>query len=174
MVRLGKRVPERLEKATQPRPQFKWGEVKGTRFRDHRRQREVQSTLENWDLSSALTGRDSITRVVKLQGDKSYLERVVQHLQPLMWMRTIPTDLSKDGIRLNDIGTFKLRDNFVKHLNVRGSFLNARNAWLPISNGILVDNKSTSKMQKLDTEPYLVFQINLMLSLKLELKIQSS
>ena len=29
-------------------------------------------------------------------------------------------------------------------------------------------------MQKVDTEPYLVFQINLMLSLKLELKIQSS
>ena len=89
-------------------------------------------------------------------------------------MRTIPTDLSKDGIRLNDIGTFKLRDNFVKQVNVRSSFLNARNEWLPISNGILVDNKSTSKMQKVDTEPYLVFQINLMLSLKLELKIQSS
>ena len=31
--------------------------------------------------------------------------------------------------------------------------LNARNAWLPISNSILADNKSNSKMQKVDTEP---------------------
>ena len=29
---------------------------------------------------------------------------------------------------LNDIGTFKLGDNFVKHVNVSGSFLNAQNA----------------------------------------------
>ena len=36
-----------------------------------------------------------------------------------------PLHLSKDGIHLNDIGTFKLGDNFVKHVNVSGSFLNA-------------------------------------------------
>ena len=39
-----------------------------------------------------------------------------------------PSHLSKDGIHLNNIGTFKLGDNFVKHVNVSGSFLNARNA----------------------------------------------
>ena len=39
-----------------------------------------------------------------------------------------PSHLSKDGIHLNDIGTFKLGDNFFKHVNVSGSFLNARNA----------------------------------------------
>ena len=39
-----------------------------------------------------------------------------------------PSHLSKDNIHLNDIGTFKLGDNFVKHVNVSGSFLNARNA----------------------------------------------
>ena len=38
-----------------------------------------------------------------------------------------PQHLSKDGIHLNDIGTFKLGDNFVKHVNAGGSFLNARN-----------------------------------------------
>ena len=37
-----------------------------------------------------------------------------------------PSHISKDNIHLNDIGTFKLGDNFVKH--VSGSFLNARNA----------------------------------------------
>ena len=36
--------------------------------------------------------------------------------------------LSKDGIHLNDIGAFKLGDNFVKHVNASGSFLNARKA----------------------------------------------
>ena len=66
-----------------------------------------------------------------------------------------PSHLPKDGIQLNDIGTFKLGDNFVKRANVSGSFLNARNAWLPITGGILVDNKSNSKIQKVDTEPYL-------------------
>ena len=39
-----------------------------------------------------------------------------------------PLHHSKDGIHLNDIGTFELGDNFVKHVNVNGSFLNARNA----------------------------------------------
>ena len=39
-----------------------------------------------------------------------------------------PSHLSKDSIQLNDMGTFKLGDNFVKHANVSGSFLNARNA----------------------------------------------
>ena len=38
-----------------------------------------------------------------------------------------PSHLSKDGIHLNDIGTFKLGDNFVKNVNVSGSFLNAQN-----------------------------------------------
>ena len=66
-----------------------------------------------------------------------------------------PSHLSKDGIHLNVIGTFKLGDNFVKHVNVSGSYLNARNAWLPVSDRILVDNKFTFKMQKVDTEPYL-------------------
>ena len=66
-----------------------------------------------------------------------------------------PSHLSKDGIHLNDIGTFKLGDNFVKHVNVSGSYLNARNAWLPVSDRILVENKFTFKMQKVDTEPYL-------------------
>ena len=37
-------------------------------------------------------------------------------------------NLSKDGIHLNDMGTFKLGDNFFKHVKVNGSFLNARNA----------------------------------------------
>ena len=36
-----------------------------------------------------------------------------------------PSHLSKNGIHLNDIGTFKLGDNFVKHVNVSDSFLNA-------------------------------------------------
>ena len=39
-----------------------------------------------------------------------------------------PSHLSKDDIHLNDIGTFKQGDNFVKHVNVSGSYLNARNA----------------------------------------------
>ena len=39
-----------------------------------------------------------------------------------------PSHLSKDGIHLNDIGTFKLGDNFIKHVNVSSSYLNARNA----------------------------------------------
>ena len=39
-----------------------------------------------------------------------------------------PSHLSKDGIHLNDMGTFKLGDNFFKHVKVNGSFLNARNA----------------------------------------------
>ena len=33
--------------------------------------------------------------------------------------------------------------------------INARNAWPPIKERILVDNKSNFKMQKVDTEPYL-------------------
>ena len=66
-----------------------------------------------------------------------------------------PSYLSEDGSHLNDIGNFKLGDNFFKHVNVSGSFLNARNAWLPISDRILVHKKSNSKMQKVDTEPYL-------------------
>ena len=66
-----------------------------------------------------------------------------------------PSHLCKDGIHSNDIVTFKLGDNFVKHVNVSGSFLNARNAWLTIINSILVDNKSNSKMQKVYSEPYL-------------------
>ena len=66
-----------------------------------------------------------------------------------------PSHLSKDGIHLNDIGTFKLGDNFIKHVNVSSSYLNARNAWLPISDRILDDNKSTFKMQKVDSESYL-------------------
>ena len=37
-----------------------------------------------------------------------------------------PSHLSKDGIHLNNIGTFKLGDNFVKHVNVSGSFLGVR------------------------------------------------
>ena len=39
-----------------------------------------------------------------------------------------PSHLSKYGIHLNDIGTFKLGDNFVKHINVSSSNLNARHA----------------------------------------------
>ena len=39
-----------------------------------------------------------------------------------------PSHLSKDSIQLNDTGTFKLGDNFLKHGNVSGCFLNARNA----------------------------------------------
>ena len=66
-----------------------------------------------------------------------------------------PSHLCKDGIHSNDIVTFKLGDNFVKHVNVGGSFLNARNAWLTIIKSVLIDNKSNSKMQKVDTEPYL-------------------
>ena len=62
--------------------------------------------------------------------------------------------LSKDGIHLHDNGTFKLGDNFAKHVNVSGSFLNAWNAWLLFGNSVLVDNKPNSKMQKVDTEPY--------------------
>ena len=60
-----------------------------------------------------------------------------------------PSHLSKDGIHLNDIGTFRLGD-----VNVSGFFLNGRNAWLPISDRILVDNKSNFKMQIVGTEPY--------------------
>ena len=33
-----------------------------------------------------------------------------------------PSHLSKDNIHLNDIGTFKLGDNFVKHVNVAALF----------------------------------------------------
>ena len=58
-------------------------------------------------------------------------------------------------IHLNDTGTFKLGDNFVKYVNVSSSYLNAQNPCLPIIDRILVDNKSTFKMQKVDTEPYL-------------------
>ena len=39
-----------------------------------------------------------------------------------------PSHVSKDGIHLNDIGTFKLGDNFVKHVSVSGSYLKAQNA----------------------------------------------
>ena len=35
--------------------------------------------------------------------------------------------LSQGGIHVNDIGTFKLGDSFVKHVNVSDPFLNARN-----------------------------------------------
>ena len=39
-----------------------------------------------------------------------------------------PSHLSKDCIHLNDIGTFKLGDNFVKRVSVSGSYLKAQNA----------------------------------------------
>ena len=39
-----------------------------------------------------------------------------------------PSHLSKGCVHLNDISTFKLGDNFVKHVNASGFFLNDRNA----------------------------------------------
>ena len=55
MVTLDKEVPETLEGATQPGPQFQGTEIEERRRSDHRRRQGKHGTLENWDCQSVFT-----------------------------------------------------------------------------------------------------------------------
>ena len=69
-------------------------------------------------LSNQINRTDELLNKLSKENDFIYISN----------SNSTPLHLSRDGIHLNDIGTFKLGDNFVKHVNVSGSFLNARNA----------------------------------------------